>query len=105
MDRLSQLKQFAVEDPDDPFNLYALALEYLKTDPVKAISFFDQLVQTHTNYLPTYYPYAHLLIEQKENEKAEQIFLHGIEIAKSRNETKTLKELQGAYQDWVYERE
>ena len=103
MDRLTQLKQFASEEPNDPFNRYALALEYLKTDPAQAISLFDQLTQTHPEYLPTYYPFALLLIEKKEIEKAERVFLSGIERAK--NDAKTLKELKSAYQDWLYERE
>ena len=104
MDRRNQLIQFAKEEPNDPFNLYALALEYLKGEPDLAVGLFDQLVNSHSEYLPTYYPYAHLLIERKEIEKAEKIFLRGIEIAKSRKEAKTLKELQGAYGDWLYER-
>jgi lipoprotein NlpI len=32
MTRLEQLHQFLQEDPADPFNLYALAIEYQKTD-------------------------------------------------------------------------
>ncbi len=104
MDRLTQLKQFASEEPNDPFNRYALALEYLKTDPAQAISLFDQLMHTHPNYLPTYYPFAQLLIELKSVEKAEQIFLAGIEMAKTNGDAKTLKELMSAYQDWMYER-
>ena len=39
MDRLGQLKQFVAEEPDDPFNAYALALEYLKTDPKESVHF------------------------------------------------------------------
>ena len=105
MDRLSQLKRFAAEDPDDPFNRYALALEFLKSDRAIAIELFDQLIRAHPEYLPTYYPFAHLLIEQKKTEKAEQIFLAGIEQAKAAGEEKTMKELKSAYQDWLYERE
>ena len=104
MDRLNQLKQFVAEEPNDPFNLYALALEYLKTDTTQACVLFEKLTQIHPKYLPTYYPYAQQLIERRNPEKAESIFLHGIEIAKSNNDGKTLKELQGAYQDWMYER-
>ncbi|HRI78842.1 MAG TPA: tetratricopeptide repeat protein [Cyclobacteriaceae bacterium] len=105
MDRLSQLKQFVAEDPDDPFNRYALALEFLKTDRAIAIELFDQLIRSRPDYLPTYYPFAHLLIDQKENEKAEQIFLAGIEQSKRAEDSKAMKELKGAYQDWLYERE
>jgi predicted Zn-dependent protease len=105
MDRLSQLQQFAAEDPDDPFNQYALALELMKSNPVNAILIFEDLTKIHPDYLPTYYPYAQLLIEQKKTERAENVFKTGIEIAGRLKELKTLKEIRGAYQDWLYERE
>ncbi len=104
MDRLTQLKQFAFEEPDDPFNLYALALEFLKNDPAEASQLFETLTRRHPHYLPTYYPYAHLLIERKEPTKAEQVFQQGIETARMQQDYKTLKELQAAYTDWGYDR-
>lgn len=103
MDRITQLKQFAEEEPNDPFNLYALALEYLKTNPLEAINIFDKLTHTHSDYLPTYYPYAQLMIERKDIEKAESIFQKGMEIASAKNDLKTLHEIQAAYNDWKWE--
>jgi hypothetical protein len=100
MDRLSQLKQFAAEEPDDPFNQYALALEYLKSDLLEAARLFDSLIQHHPGYLPTYYPYAQLLAEMKDSVKAEQIYKMGIEAAGRQNDQKTLREIQAAYTDW-----
>jgi hypothetical protein len=105
MDRLRQLIQFAEEDPDDPFNLYALALEFLKSDLPKAGALFEELTGSFPDYLPTYYPYAHWLIEQKKFEKAEEIFLKGIQTARTRQDLKTLRELQSAYNDWKNEKE
>ncbi len=102
MDRLGQLKQFMAEEPDDPFNAYALALEYLKTDPKESILIFERLTLSHPQYLPTYYPYAQLLIEQKNSAKAEMIFEKGCEMAKQVNDPKTLRELQSAHQDWKF---
>lgn len=103
MDRLKLLKQFAQEEPEDPFNLYALALEYLKINPSEADKLFKKLVSTHPDYLPTYYPYAQLLIEQKDLDKAERIFQKGMETAKALNDYKTLREIQAAYNDWKYD--
>jgi lipoprotein NlpI len=102
MDRISLLEGFLKEDPDDPFNSYALALEYLKSDSKKAHTLFEQLLKTHPNYLPTYYPFAQLLIEQQDV-KVESIFKQGIETARSLNDHKTLKELSSAYNDWLFE--
>lgn len=104
MDRLSQLKQFAEEEPGDPFNHYALALEYLKTDPSEAGRIFERLARQQPQYLPTYYPYAQWLIERKNTERAEEIFNQGIAEARQQQDQKTLKELQAAYSDWQYER-
>lgn len=102
MDRVHQLEEFLREDPDDPFNSYALALEYLKVNSRKAQDLFEQLLKAHPNYLPTYYPFAQLLIEQQDP-RAEEIFKHGIETAKKLNDLKTFKELNSAYNDWLFE--
>jgi predicted Zn-dependent protease len=100
MTRLEQLKQFIKEDPLDPFNHYALALEYLKTNPAEALNIFKTLLDNHPQYLPTYYPYAQLLAETKESERAEEVFQSGIAAAKEANDLKTMREIQAAYNDW-----
>jgi len=103
MDRIESLKEFLKEDPHDPFNSYALALEYLKSDPLKSNSLFEKLLNDHPNYLPTYYPFAQLAIERQEVDKADVIFKQGIETARRLNDLKTLKELNSAYNDWLFE--
>lgn len=100
MDRLHQLIAFQQQEPDDPFNQYALALEYLKHDPAKSESLFTSLIKSHPEYLPTYYPFAHLLAGKQERERAEMVFKSGIEQAIKANDHKTLRELKSAYQDW-----
>jgi lipoprotein NlpI len=102
MDRISILEEFLKEDPRDPFNSYALALEYLKIDTQKAQTLFEQLLTTHPNYLPTYYPFAQLLIERRDS-KVDVIFKQGIDMAKRMNDAKTLRELNSAYTDWLFE--
>jgi hypothetical protein len=104
MDRLALLKDFLKEDPDDPFNTYALALEYQKDNIEEAVSLFEDLVRRHPNYLPTYYPFAQLLIEtQTQSQKIESIFKQGIETARRLNDQKALKELNNAYSNWLFE--
>ncbi|NOT76458.1 MAG: tetratricopeptide repeat protein [Cyclobacteriaceae bacterium] len=100
MDRLEQLKQFAKEEPGDPFNFYALALEYLKTDPSEAGRLFESLTLSHPDYLPTYYPYAQLMVDRKDTNGAIRIFESGIARARAANEAKTLREIQALYNDW-----
>lgn len=103
MNRIAQLEEFLKEDPNDPFNSYALALEYLKFDPKRAFDLFTKLLIEHPNYLPTYYPFAQLLIERQEHERAESVFKTGIDTSKKANDLKTLKELSAAYNDWLFE--
>jgi predicted Zn-dependent protease len=103
MDRLAQLRQFVKDEPNDPFNRYALALEVLKADAEEARQLFEQLVGSFPQYLPTYYPYAQLLVERKETEKAEEIFNLGIERSRAAGDLKTLREIQALYNDWKYD--
>jgi hypothetical protein len=103
MDRLGQLRQFVVDEPNDPFNRYALALELLKVDVEEARQLFEQLVGAFPQYLPTYYPYAQLLVEKKENEKAEEVFNLGIQRSQAAGDSKSLREIQALYNDWKYD--
>ena len=103
MDRLEQLRQFVKEEPNDPFNQYALALELLKVNAVEARQLFEHLVRSFPQYLPTYYPYAQMLIEKKEAGKAEEIFNLGIERSRAAGDSKTLREIQALYNDWKYD--
>jgi Tfp pilus assembly protein PilF len=99
-ERINQLIKFLEEDPKDEFVRYALALEYLKYDSQKAKEEFDRLLQNHPAYLPTYYAAAHLMIELEQHERAEQLFVQGIELAKTQNNRKAQMELQSAYMVW-----
>jgi hypothetical protein len=102
MERIKVLEQFLRDDPDDPFNTYALALEYLKSEPEKASELFESLVRDKPEYIPTYYPYAQLLSETQDN-RAEEIFKKGIETARRLNDGKAFKELSSAYNNWLFE--
>jgi tetratricopeptide (TPR) repeat protein len=103
--RLALLKGFYEEEPNDPFNIYALATEYLKTDSAKARELFEVLLTEHPNYWATYYHAAALYVALEENELAEKTFLKGIEVTKSLNNEKALKELQGTYRQFLDEME
>lgn len=102
-DRIKQLQEFYNEDPRDPFNLYALALEYLKSDPVKSAGLFDRLLHEHKEYLPTYYHAAKLCQARGEIDKAVNTFLSGISLARKVNDTKAQRELQSAYDEMMFE--
>lgn len=90
---LEKLLVFYEEDPGDPFNLYALALEYQKHDAKKAASSFDELLKKFPTYLPTYYHAAQLFSNMDENEKANRTFHKGIELATEQGNVRTQQEL------------
>src|SRR5690349_10557169 len=94
MNRLQQLQQFVDDDPDDPFNLYALALEFLKHDAKKAEELFQKLLSDHQDYLPTYYQAADLFESIGKHELALATLKKGIELATNKRETKARAELQ-----------
>jgi len=97
--RIQQLEAFVHEDPDDPFNLYALALEHAKSDGRKAIDVFIQLLKMHPDYIPTYYQLGKLYIEFSENERALEVFDQGIRVTTEKKDYKALREIQAARQE------
>src|ERR1044072_4542651 len=98
MTRLEQLQAFFNEDPNDLFNIYALALEYQRTDTTKALDYFNRVVRDHENYIPAYYRLGKLYQELGERERSLAIFEKGIEKANQQNDRKALRELQAAHQ-------
>jgi len=98
--RLTQLLAFYEEDPTDPFNLYALALEYRETEPEQAAFFFQKLLHDFTHYLPAYYPAAQFFAERDDEATARTVFERGIALASATRQDKPHRELQAAYRQW-----
>lgn len=101
--RLEILLQYYKEEPHDPFNVYALAMEYISSDTGKALSLFEELLSQHEQYVPTYYHAAKLYTELNEREKAISTFEKGIAIAKKMNDNKAARELKSAYDEFMFE--
>lgn len=94
--RLALLRQFYEEDPNDPFNAYALAIENINQQPQTAKAYFDELLAKHPDYLPTYYHAAALYGELEQVQRAEELYKKGMELALNQQQTKTFQELQRA---------
>jgi tetratricopeptide (TPR) repeat protein len=92
-------------DPKDPFNLYALAIEYKDSQQDKAIQYFEKLLKEFPDYLPTYYHAAALFFETNQNKEAEKTYLWGINLAEKLQKEKALKELKSAYQMFLDEKD
>lgn len=96
-DRLDQLQSFYEDDPNDPFTRFALAQEHLKQENMrKALSFFEELVETHPDYVGTYYHLGKLYEHLGRSDDALDVYEQGIAVAREQREQKTLSELQDA---------
>jgi Tfp pilus assembly protein PilF len=102
-DRIQQLEKFYEDDPHDPFNVYALALEYLKYDATRSQALFEMLLRDSPQYLPTYYHAAKFFGERGQKERAVEIFENGIALAKKVNDAKALRELRSALDELMFE--
>jgi tetratricopeptide (TPR) repeat protein len=96
MNILEQLQNFYKEDPNDAFNIYALAIEYLKHDTQKSEELFVNLLLNHSGYLPTYYHAGALFVAKEEFEKAIEVYEKGIILAENQGNKKALEELKRA---------
>ncbi|GAB3921549.1 tetratricopeptide repeat protein [Larkinella terrae] len=95
--RIQLLRQFIEEQPDDPFNVYALAMEYRNEQPAESWKCLKKLLDEHPTYLPTYYQAADLCTELNNRSEAEAIYQRGIELAREQKNEKALLELNRAY--------
>jgi Tfp pilus assembly protein PilF len=103
MDRLKVLLAFYQDDPTDPFNAYALAIEYLNSDVQKSRKLFEELLSNHPDYVPTYYHAAKLYQELNEKEKSIAVYEKGLQISLKNKDTKAHRELKAAYDELMFE--
>ncbi|WP_425391290.1 tetratricopeptide repeat protein [Ekhidna sp.] len=104
-DRISLLKKFISEEPTNPFNKYALAMEYYETQLEESLSLLRSLLADHPDYLPTYFKAAHLLWENENWDEADEVFQTGIKLAEQQEDQKALQELKAAYLNFEFDRD
>ena len=96
-ERVQQLLQFVQQEPGNPFNVYALAMEYQSENPSQAQHYFERLLTDHPQYLPTYYHAAQLYVDLGNRDKAAELYDFGLMLAKQQGNEKTFDELKRAY--------
>ena len=98
MNRLEQIQTFLTESPNDPFLIYAMALEYLKIHNYdKALDIFEQLTENHPMYVGTYYHLGKLQEKLEQYDEALETYQEGMKVAQKLADRHSLNELQGAY--------
>ena len=101
--RIEVLKKYISEEPNDPFNHYALACEYLGSNEERALILLKKVAKGFPEYLPTYYHLAQTLIEFEEEEEALSVFEKGIKLAEKQQNMKALRELKSALQNLLFD--
>lgn len=99
LQRIKILEQFLKDDPTDPFSLYALALEFKNQDSKKAKELFDQLLENHPTYLPTYYIAGDFYVAQGNPDRAIEILKKGLALARQQKDANSTREISAALQN------
>ncbi len=93
--RLEGLLRFYQKDPNDPFVLYGLALEYMSDNQFdQAENFFLKLLQQNPDYVAGYLQYAQLKEKENKIEDAKELYKNGIAAAIKAGDKKSAREME-----------
>jgi len=95
--RLEQLLKFLEEEPNDPFNIYAIAMEYIKSDKPRAQQLLEKPLKEHPSYIPTYDHAGKRFGETGHKSVAENVYTKGMEESRKAGNNHAFSELQRAY--------
>ena len=102
MSRITELETLLETNPDDPFIIYALAREHEKqSSTLQAILMYEHLVNTHPNYIATYYHYAKLLYEAGNRNQALALIQQGIESGLKEKDMHAVSEMKALLSQWT----
>jgi len=97
MDRIEKLKLFIAQNPQDLFSKHALAMEYIKLgDDQAAKALLEFILKADPGYIGSYYHLGKLLERSGNTENAKQVYMSGIEIARTRGDNHARGELMTA---------
>lgn len=99
--RLERLIEMRKEDPNDPFLLYAIAMEHQKAQQYElALTFYEELIETHPDYVGTYYHLGKLYEQLKKTDEADACYQIGMKVARKVGDNHAYNELQSAYRSF-----
>ena len=97
------LLQYAEQEPNEPFNWYALATECRKYDIRESLVYYEKVWKEFPEYGANYYHLASAYTELNILDKALQVYEQGIAVLTRQKEMKLLQELKNAYQNFLVE--
>lgn len=95
-ERIAELEKLILEDPNDPFLQYALALEWsaLESHIRDSIRLLSELKQSNPDYLPLYYQLAAFNLRAGNKVDAAIVARQGLELAVLQKNRHTASELE-----------
>jgi cytochrome c-type biogenesis protein CcmH/NrfG len=82
MDRVAMLQQVLIQNPNDAFARYGLAMEYAnRGDADTALSEFAKLLEANPDYTPAYQMSAQTLLKASREDEARKMLEDGIACA------------------------
>jgi tetratricopeptide (TPR) repeat protein len=96
-ERLQKLQEMLQKQPDDPFLLYGIAMEYKKAgQTAEALAKFDRVLAVDPGYCYAYYQKGLVLEETGDINAARKTYQQGIDIAGQKGDAHARSELQAA---------
>ncbi|MFI5379307.1 MAG: tetratricopeptide repeat protein [Tepidisphaerales bacterium] len=94
-DRLSKLHQLLAKTPDDPFLLYAIALEHKKSgDFAEAVRQLQLTLQKDPGYVVAYLQMGQTHVEAGDIASARKAFTDGIAAARKKGDNHAASEME-----------
>jgi Tfp pilus assembly protein PilF len=94
---MRQLRQMLQRQPEDPFLLYGMAMEYKKAgDAGRALEYFDHVLRRDPNYCYAYYQRAQVHESLGDVEAARRTLRQGLEAARRGGDAHALSEIDAA---------
>src|SRR5688572_18729237 len=96
-ERLTKLQQMLAREPNDPFLVYGLAMEYKKAnDAGRAIEHFDRVVQLDPGYCYAYHQKGLVYESTGDVESARRAYRDGIAAAVKKGDAHAREEIEAA---------
>jgi predicted Zn-dependent protease len=92
--RKLKLQEMLVDEPNDPFLNYALALEVLKEDPADGVARLADMNRRFPDHVPAYFRRGQALAEQGDTAGARSVLSDGIQAARRVGDSHAIGEMQ-----------
>ena len=98
--RREKIEQMLLDEPNDLFLRYGLALEYHREGQTeRALEHLESLTVEHPPYVPAFFRSAQILVDLDQIDKAREFLRSGIETARAQNDLHAAAEMSELLSD------